>query len=117
MHDARGDVRGVAGLEDALLLFDPLLHLAGEDVDHLLELGVRVESVAFARGQGSFADLQVLGPGQLGSGQPVIGTSFILFLDGLGLGHETQGFAHTGSYASWSHVSKPEGEVVDRGET
>ena len=49
VHDAGGDVRGVTGLQDALLLLDPLFDLAGEHVDHLFEFRVGVEGVAFAR--------------------------------------------------------------------
>ena len=75
---------------------------------------MRVEGVAFARGQGRLADLQVLGAGEFRAGQPVIGAAFVFFLDGLGLGHESQRLGHVSSYAIRSAVSKPEGLVVDR---
>ena len=64
VHDAGGDEGGVAGAEEALLAVDPLLDPAGDDQQHLLLVGVLVEVVALAGGEGDVDDGEGRGAGR-----------------------------------------------------
>lgn len=93
MDDTGGDMGDFPGFEQALFGLDPLFDAPLQHINNLLEFGVSVKVVAFARWQDGPAKLKIFGFGDFRTAQPVVCATFVVFLKRFTLGNESM-FGH-----------------------